>query len=144
MGTHPIFESDFDCLTETKKKMVKVKEIVPTDTFRLIAKKLGKNDLEDLIKYDEEEIEDEVNALDVSDDQAFEFMDIFDKCKEHIADGYEIQFTPSKAHGVIEKDEIQAPAMASEPILPGRISGPRLGMPPMDKLELHNIEPSQK
>jgi len=100
--------------------MVKVKEIVPTDTFRLIAKKLGKNDLESLIQHDEEEIEDEVNALDVNDDEAFEFMDIFDKCKEHIAQGYEIQF---KTHGVVEKDEIVAPVSIVEPtVLPGRIS----------------------
>lgn len=97
--------------------MVKVKEIVPTDTFRLIAKKLGKSDLESLIQHDEEEIEDEVNALKVNDDEAFEFMDIFDKCKEHIAQGYEIQF---KTHGVVEKDEIVAPVSFLEPVLAGR------------------------
>jgi len=102
------------------RNMVKVKEIVPTDTFRLIAKKLGKNDLESLIQHDEEEIEDEVNALDVNDDEAFEFMDIFDKCKEHIAQGYEIQF---KTHGVVEKDEIVAPVdIVERPVLAGRIS----------------------
>ena len=59
--------------------------------------------MESLIQHDEEEIEDEVNALKVNDDEAFEFMDIFDKCKEHIAQGYEIQF---KTHGVVEKDEM--------------------------------------
>merc|ERR1711953_105820 len=102
------------------RNMVKVKEIVPTDTFRLIAKKLGKNDLESLIQHDEEEIEDEVNALDVNDDEAFEFMDIFDKCKEHIAQGYEIQF---KTHGVVEKDEIVAPvSIVEQPVLAGRLS----------------------
>ena len=76
--------------------------------------------MESLIQHDEDEIEDEVNALDVNDDEAFEFMDIFDKCKEHIAQGYEIQF---KTHGVVEKDEIVAPVSIVEPtVLPGRIS----------------------
>ena len=79
--------------------------------------------MESLIQHDEEEIEDEVNALDVNDDEAFEFMDIFDKCKEHIAQGYEIQF---KAHGIVEKDEIVAPVSFVEPpVLPGRLSAPR-------------------
>ena len=74
--------------------------------------------MESLIQHDEEEIEDEVNALDVNDDEAFEFMDIFDKCKEHIAQGYEIQF---KSHGIVEKDEIVAPVSIVEPpVLPGR------------------------
>ena len=78
--------------------------------------------MESLIQHDEEEIEDEVNALDVNDDEAFEFMDIFDKCKEHIAQGYEIQF---KTHGIVEKDEIVAPVSFVEPsVLPGRLSGP--------------------
>jgi hypothetical protein len=125
--------------------MVKVKEIVPTDTFRLIAKKLGKSDLEDLIKHGEEEIEDEVNALDVNEDQAFEFMDIFDKCKEHIADGYEIQF---KTHGVIEKDEIVSFPVGSglvEPCLPGRMAAPlpmekpKPPMPVDEKLSMKNL-----
>ena len=76
--------------------------------------------MESLIQHDEEEIEDEVNALDVNDDEAFEFMDIFDKCKEHIAQGYEIQF---KTHGVVEKDEIVAPVNIVEPtVLAGRLS----------------------
>jgi len=76
--------------------------------------------LESLIQHDEEEIEDEVNALDVNDDEAFEFMDIFDKCKEHIAQGYEIQF---KTHGVVEKDEIVAPvSIVEQPVLAGRLS----------------------
>lgn len=76
--------------------------------------------MESLIQHDEEEIEDEVNALDVNDDEAFEFMDIFDKCKEHIAQGYEIQF---KTHGVVEKDEIVAPVdIVERPVLAGRIS----------------------
>ena len=75
--------------------------------------------MESLIQHDEEEIEDEVNALDVNDDEAFEFMDIFDKCKEHIAQGYEIQF---KTHGVVEKDEIVAPVSVEPTVRPGRLS----------------------
>ena len=47
--------------------------------------------MKSLIQHDEEEIEDEVNALDVNDDEAFEFMDIFDKCKDYISKGYAIQ-----------------------------------------------------
>jgi len=120
--------------------MVKVKEIVPTDTFRLIAKKLGKNDLEDLIKHDEEEIEDEVNALDVNDDEAFEFMDIFDKCKEHIAQGYEIQF---KSHGLVEKDEIVAPTIVEPSVLPGRMSIDRPIIPELNQ-KLNLRDPIQK
>jgi len=122
--------------------MVKVKEIVPTDTFRLIAKKLGKNDLESLIQHDEEEIEDEVNALDVNDDEAFEFMDIFDKCKEHIAQGYEIQF---KTHGVVEKDEIVSPVSFEPAVLPGRLTtGTQFNQVPIpqfnEKLNLKEVQ----
>lgn len=78
--------------------------------------------MELLIQHDEEEIEDEVNALDVNADEAFEFLDIFDKCKEHIAQGYEIHF---KTQCVVEKDEIVAPVCFDEPrVLPGRLTNP--------------------
>ena len=70
--------------------------------------------MESLIQHDVEEIEDEVNALDVNNDEAFEFMDIFDKCKKHIAQGYEIQF---KTHGIVEKDGI----IVEPTVLPGRL-----------------------
>lgn len=119
--------------------MVKVKEIVPTDSFRRIAVKLGK-DLEDfesrseLLNFDEEEIEDEINKLDVDDDAAFEFMDIFDKCKEHMGQGFVIQF---KSPGVVEKDEFQMPSNVQT------FDGPKTGRLQLQETFHHQLKLDQ-
>merc|ERR1711990_225034 len=42
MGTHPIFESDFDCLTEIGKKMPRKSRKVPEQTMETTAKTLDR------------------------------------------------------------------------------------------------------
>merc|ERR1712184_134627 len=41
MGTHPIFESDFDCLTEKKKTMVALKDLIKEAVWDVSAQGLS-------------------------------------------------------------------------------------------------------